>query len=177
MLFNKTIHFFQLFGFINIVFLWYLRTEVRNSHRWRLSTKCLDFTGIYFRGNLYLRLPPKSINVYNQFWLKKVNERKNITVSNHYQLIVIRKLTFKSVFFCMDLFLRNRSQFFFARIYFHRRYPKRIFPWIKLPSSDTSVIKLLLYGDDSMDFVTNTLILNASVDFILSNKRFDAPFL
>ena len=47
----------------------------------------------------------------------------------------------------------------------------------KLPSRDTSVIKFLLYGDDSLDLVTNTLILNASVDFILSSKRFDGPLL
>ena len=47
----------------------------------------------------------------------------------------------------------------------------------KLPSCDTSVTKLLLYGDDSLDLVTNTLILNASVDFILSSKRFDGPLL
>ena len=46
----------------------------------------------------------------------------------------------------------------------------------KLPSCDTSVIKLFLYGDDSLDFVTGTLILNASVHFIPSRKRFDGPF-
>ena len=38
------------------------------------------------------------------------------------------------------------------------------------------VIKLFLYGDDSLDLVTSTLILNTSVDFILSSKRFDGPF-
>ena len=47
----------------------------------------------------------------------------------------------------------------------------------KSPSSDTSAIKLLLYGDDSLDLVTNTLILNISVDSILSSKRFDGPIL
>ena len=46
----------------------------------------------------------------------------------------------------------------------------------KLPSCDTSVLKLFLYGDDSLDLVTKTLILNASVDFILSIKRFDGRF-
>ena len=46
----------------------------------------------------------------------------------------------------------------------------------KLPSCDTSFIKLFLYGDDSLDLVTNTLILNAFADFILSSKRFDGPF-
>ena len=45
-----------------------------------------------------------------------------------------------------------------------------------MPSCDTSVIKLLLYGDNSLDLVTNTLILNVSVDFILSSKRFEGPF-
>ena len=47
----------------------------------------------------------------------------------------------------------------------------------KLPSCDTSVIKLLLYGDNSLDLVTNTLILNVSVDFVLSSKRFEGPLL
>ena len=37
----------------------------------------------------------------------------------------------------------------------------------KLPSCDTTVITPLLYGDDSLDLVTNNLILNASVDFIV----------
>ena len=40
----------------------------------------------------------------------------------------------------------------------------------------TSVIKLFLYGDDSLDLVTVTVILNASVDFILLSKRFHEPF-
>ena len=46
----------------------------------------------------------------------------------------------------------------------------------KLPSCDTSVIKLFLYGDDLLDLATSTLILNAFVDFISSSKRFDSPF-
>ena len=45
----------------------------------------------------------------------------------------------------------------------------------QLPSCDTSVIKLFLYGDDSLDLLTNTLILNASFDFILSSRKFDGP--
>ena len=47
----------------------------------------------------------------------------------------------------------------------------------RLPSCHISVIKLLLYGDDSSDLVTNTLILNTSVDFISSSIRFDGPLL
>ena len=47
----------------------------------------------------------------------------------------------------------------------------------KLPFCDTSVIKLLLYGDGSLDLVRNTLMLNASVDFILSRKRSEGPLL
>ena len=40
---------------------------------------------------------------------------------------------------------------------------------IKLHSCDTSVIKIFLYGDDLLDLVTNTLILNALADFIQSS--------
>ena len=46
---------------------------------------------------------------------------------------------------------------------------------MELPSCDTAVIKLLFYGDDLIDSMTSTLILNASVDFILTSKRFDGP--
>ena len=46
----------------------------------------------------------------------------------------------------------------------------------KLLSCDTSFTKLSLYGDDSLEVVTNTVILNASVNFILSSKRFDGAF-
>ena len=42
-----------------------------------------------------------------------------------------------------------------------------------LPSCETAFVKLLLYGNDSLDSATNTLILNASDEYILSSKRFD----
>ena len=41
-----------------------------------------------------------------------------------------------------------------------------------LTSSDASIIKLLLNGDESLDLQTITLILNATIDFILSSNRF-----
>ena len=44
-----------------------------------------------------------------------------------------------------------------------------------LTSSVATIVKLLLCGDESRDLMTNTLILNASVDFILSIKLFDSP--
>ena len=44
-----------------------------------------------------------------------------------------------------------------------------------LPSCETAFVKLLLYGDDSFDSATNTLILNASLEYIFSSKRFDGP--
>ena len=44
-----------------------------------------------------------------------------------------------------------------------------------LPSCEAGFIKRLLYGDDSFDSATNTLILNASLEYILSSKRFDGP--
>ena len=46
-----------------------------------------------------------------------------------------------------------------------------------LPSCDTTFDKLLLYGDDSFDSATNTLILNESVEYILSSKSSDDPLL
>ena len=44
-------------------------------------------------------------------------------------------------------------------------------------SCDTIIIKLHLYVDGSLESLTNTLISNASVDFILSSKRFNGPLL
>ena len=41
-----------------------------------------------------------------------------------------------------------------------------------LTSCDASIVKLLLNGDESLDLETNTLIWNATVDFILSSKRY-----
>ena len=46
-----------------------------------------------------------------------------------------------------------------------------------LTSCDASIVKLLLNGEESLDLETNTLILNATVDFILSSERFDGPFM
>ena len=46
-----------------------------------------------------------------------------------------------------------------------------------LTSCDTTIVKLLLHGNKSRVTLTNTLILNASVDFIFTSKRFDGPFM
>ena len=46
-----------------------------------------------------------------------------------------------------------------------------------LTSCDATIVKLLLYSDDLLDLATNTLILNASLAFILSSKRFDGPLI
>ena len=46
-----------------------------------------------------------------------------------------------------------------------------------LPSCETTFVKLLLYDDDSFESATNTLILNASLEYILSSKIFDDPLL
>ena len=47
----------------------------------------------------------------------------------------------------------------------------------KLPFCDNLVMKRLLYGDNSFDLVANTLMLNLSVDFILSSERFNIPLI
>ena len=45
-----------------------------------------------------------------------------------------------------------------------------------LTSKGTSIAKLLLNGNESLNIETNTLILNATVDVvILPRKRFDGP--
>ena len=41
-------------------------------------------------------------------------------------------------------------------------------------SSDATFVKVLLHGDKSFDLMTNTLILNAYVDFLLLSKMFDS---
>ena len=46
-----------------------------------------------------------------------------------------------------------------------------------LSSCEIAFVKLFLYGDDSFDSAINNLIPNASLEFILSSKRFDGPFL
>ena len=39
--------------------------------------------------------------------------------------------------------------------------------------TDSSLTQTLLYGNPSFDIITNSLILNATIDFILSTKRFE----
>ena len=46
-----------------------------------------------------------------------------------------------------------------------------------LPYCETALVKLLLYSDNSFDSATSTLILNASLEYILSSKRVDVPLL
>ena len=46
-----------------------------------------------------------------------------------------------------------------------------------LPFCEAAFVKLFLYGNDSFDQATNTLILNASAQYILSSKRHDGPLL
>ena len=42
-----------------------------------------------------------------------------------------------------------------------------------LEITDSSLTQTLLYGNPSFDIITNSLILNATIDFILSTKRFE----
>ena len=46
-----------------------------------------------------------------------------------------------------------------------------------LTSSDSQVTKILLYGDSNSNNITNTLIFNATIDFLIVTKRFDVSFL
>ena len=54
-----------------------------------------------------------------------------------------------------------------------------IFRWKIYPPErcDAPVAKLLLNGDQSLNLETNIFILNATVNFILSSKRFDGQLM
>ena len=41
--------------------------------------------------------------------------------------------------------------------------------------SDSVVTRILLYGNESFKDEVNLLILNATIDFVLSTNRFDEP--
>ena len=45
-----------------------------------------------------------------------------------------------------------------------------------LSRDDSNISKVLLFGDDSFDDVKYTSVLTASIEYILSTKRFDVPF-
>ena len=40
---------------------------------------------------------------------------------------------------------------------------------------ESVVTCIILYGDESFKYEVNLLILNATIDFVLSTKRFDEP--
>ena len=44
-----------------------------------------------------------------------------------------------------------------------------------LNKSKSVVTRILLYGDESFKDGVNLLILNATIDFVLSTSRFDKP--
>ena len=44
-----------------------------------------------------------------------------------------------------------------------------------LESTDSYLTQTLLFGCTSFDLETNTLVLNATIDFILSTERFEEP--
>ena len=46
-----------------------------------------------------------------------------------------------------------------------------------LDSTDTSLTQILLFGNSSFTTKDNTEIINLTIDFVLSTKRFDGPLL
>ena len=44
-----------------------------------------------------------------------------------------------------------------------------------LKSTNSYLMQTLLYGCTSFDLVTNTLVLNATINYILSTERFEEP--
>ena len=46
-----------------------------------------------------------------------------------------------------------------------------------LSKNDFKVTETLLYGDSSYDDIKNTLIMNATMEFLFTSKRFDVPLV
>ena len=46
-----------------------------------------------------------------------------------------------------------------------------------LNKNDLKVTESLLYGDSSLDDTNNTLIMNATMEFLFASKRFDVPLV
>ena len=46
-----------------------------------------------------------------------------------------------------------------------------------LEFSDAAVAKVLLFGDNTLSYSSNTLILNSTIDYIISTKRYDNSIL
>ena len=46
-----------------------------------------------------------------------------------------------------------------------------------LESSDTAVTKILLSGDNTFSDSSNTLILNSTIEYIISTQRFEGSIL
>ena len=46
-----------------------------------------------------------------------------------------------------------------------------------LARSDPQITEILLYGDNNSNIITNTLILNVTIDFLIATKRFDSSLL
>ena len=46
-----------------------------------------------------------------------------------------------------------------------------------LSKNDLKVTETLLYGDSSYDHTKNTLIMNATMEFLFASKRFDVPLV
>ena len=46
-----------------------------------------------------------------------------------------------------------------------------------LNKNDLKVTETILYGDSSLDDTNNTLIMNATMEFLFASKRFDVPLV
>ena len=46
-----------------------------------------------------------------------------------------------------------------------------------LSKNGLKVTETLSYGDSSLDYTNNTLIVNATMEFLFASKRFDVPLV
>ena len=131
----------------------------------RVSSKTLFFPSVMIEWNNLDKSirNSKSFSIFLKNILKYIRPSPNST----YNCINTTCITFHFLFDCPSFI--NKISLLLNHIW---RLTKD-----KLHPCNTLAIKFLLYGDDSLDLITNTLILNTFVDFILSSKRYDGPLL
>ena len=151
-----------------------LSLEIRNSHNLNIFKKCL----------LRIVRPNASsiFNVHNKKGLKFLS-RLSVGLSH------LQEHKFKHGFLdslnpiceCGDG-IETTSHFFLhcQRFYYQRT---TLFNEIRnvdsslILKNDSDLVQILLFGNSNFSICDNTLILNASINFIIKSERFDGPLI
>ena len=126
---------------------------------WKQCFQMLSSKGIKLLTKLRLGLSPLREHKFKHDFLDSLNSicscGQNIETSTHFLLhcpnYSIERLTFLNI-------VSN----------IHRS---------SLNKNDLKVTESLLYGDSSLDDTNNTLIMNATMEFLFASKRFDVPLV